>query len=1582
MVKSKKQRSLLVSRFGSNEDKETQENEIEALKAIYMEDYVPVVVTSAWKVAPTCHEFRLHLLPHEEELKEHVSVDLHVKFPKTYPRSAPDIKIENARGLSEEQMTKVREHISRLIKDNLGQEMVFNIAQYVQEFITTNNNGVKILAKQSFHEQMLSRNEKITKAEQEKAMEEMDRARQTEEQERTAENLLLLQKIQEEEQRLMAKVEEEKQKRKQLKAKGANPLTDASSVFKTVNFDRKIVLDPGDSSSVPFKSVILGPLVGKGIVGSTYMVQAINDQIKDTAPKDRHVLILKDIEISEPHYLELAGKEKLEDIERDLDRIKKLRHSNLVAVYESELERCESGWKLHILMEYSCGGTMVDLLKKCGVVRLQLAREYMKQLLDALDYIHANSFVHKDIKASNILFTEIPEKDEYIANLADISYHRKLLDMHKEFPFVKYSSEEPCKKWISPEQKSRPNVYSRKNDIWYLGVIFVQMLFGLNAIQKYSSLDDLLSSSEYDIPPAVQDVLRTMLEKDHLKRPTPLELLAKPFFSEGSSSFLDTPLKFIMSTGTLAPKTITPPFIKENDELAGSFGEGIPQHTFSPPKPSQHHALFSRYKLDFEEIAFLGKVRLNPNDIEKTRKILREVTTLSRLHHQYVVRYYTTWFEDSDGSLNETKTFSEDINGAVNESLDSDDYPDDDDNFDFLSADASSNIKFIGSSSSSSDSEFEVMQDEITRGVGVARNKAVSKRTLAREEKCRILYIQMEYCENKTLKDIIDIGVKEDEGWRLGMIHRDLKPSNIFLDKNGDVKIGDFGLATTNDNDALFDPGTFRMSIFYRMNSREDSMTGDVGTLLYGAPEVTTNAGVGTRYNQKVDIYSLGIILFEIFYKFTTEMERRMTILNLRRPEITFPKDFPFDKMDKQAHIIRWCLHHNSKNRPTSIDLLKSEWLPAKIEDEHLQECIRTMVNPSTPHYRSLMSELFSQSSDKHKDYTYDFGNVSFNISSALTFGRVRDYMVKIFRHHGAVELITPLLMPKSDIYDEDKKAVFLMDSDGGIVQLPYDLTVPFSRHISRNNITDLKRYTFDRVYRENIVGQPRIVNEADFDIIHSTPAPMVAEAEIMKVVDEVLEEFPPLKTNNYCFFVNHTSIVETIFDCCRIPGEIRRGVYNLLSQLDKKYTMNQIRTQLMDKYDMPRSVLDELVLFDIRGDLNSISASLDKLIPAGNMRKRIHEAINDFKLLLTYTQCLGIRHNIIFVPLLTYNNHYYKNGMIFQTVDSSRKDVIAAGGRYDSLIQKFRHPIASGTSVNRQQILAVGVNIAVQKIVVALETYQIAISKMIQKKKLEEERSFGFWAPKKCDVYVASFGKIMLQERLDLVHELWAHNIKADFMYEEPVDLTPEILASSCREKGINWIITMRHKNQDLYTLRDAVTIFKIKNLILKTEEEVPRNELCVKLNSEIQEQMRIDLYASGSKFHKHYLIAQTDLNNDFSNSSMPLSLEASCNRSKLSIKIVVPPTTNKGNKKMKHKQKQLLIDKVAVDVSRELLRKISDCDVLDDESFKCKIFDLVSPQQKEYLSSIQSYLKKLRSKEGYKHIWLYSHRDDFGLL
>ncbi|CAJ0925996.1 13396_t:CDS:10 [Entrophospora sp. SA101] len=763
MVKSKGSQSLLTSQLGLKESKEAQENEIEALKAIFMDDYEPIVVATAWKVAPAGHQFRLHLWPQEEKLKQHVKVDLHVKFPKTYPRSAPDMKIENVHGLSNLQLQQLQSHVSRLIKENLGQEMVFTIAEFIKDYITANNSGIKNIGhhknQPSFHEQMLNRIEQTTKAELEKSMEEVNRVRQIQEREQQMQNLSLLQKIDEVTQLQKAKIEEERQKRKLMKInedENLNPTNNSFAGFRTINFENFVRLD--DSQSMPFKSVVLGPSIGKGSISSISLVQASNFQIKNLELSSSYVLVLKEIEITEPHYLDLDGKKKLEEIEKDLERIKKLRHPNIISIYESELERVASGWKLHILMEYARGGSLVDLLKKCGVVRLSIAKEYIKQLLNALDFIHANSFVHKDV-----------------------NYHRKLLGhMHKVYPLSKSLNTEYKKNWISPEHETKSDVYSRKNDIWYLGVVFLQMLFGLNVVDDSESLDDVFET--------LRDILQKMLEEDQRKRPTPLELLNDPFFNEGSDTFYDQPLKFLMSSGHSNPAKSLIQNIsnKETNDIVGSFGDNNSHYLGSPPINTHNNTFFSRYKLDFEETDFLGKggfgekVRLNPNDIEKTRKILREVTTLSRLHHEYVVRYFTTWFEDSDGSMKETETFSEEVSAGDDETSDSDDnlvFAADDDEYDFLSTDASNSrgggynkARMKESSSSETDSEFEI-QD------GDARNVRFAVKSRTAPKKTRILYIQMEDCEKKTLKDIIDAGIEEEEGLSDGRINDFALPS-------------------------------------------------------------------------------------------------------------------------------------------------------------------------------------------------------------------------------------------------------------------------------------------------------------------------------------------------------------------------------------------------------------------------------------------------------------------------------------------------------------------------------------------------------------------------------------------------------------------------------------------------------------------------------------------------------------------------------------------------------------------------------------------------------------------------------------
>ncbi|MBQ3009706.1 MAG: leucine-rich repeat protein [Oscillospiraceae bacterium] len=72
---------------------------------------------------------------------------------------------------------------------------------------------------------------------------------------------------------------------------------------------------------------------------------------------------------------------------------------------------------------------------------------------------------------------------------------------------------------------------------------------------------------------------------------------------------------------------------------------------------------------------------------------------------------------------------------------------------------------------------------------------------------------------------------------RHDIIHRDIKPSNIFISKNGDFKLGDFGIAKTSDHTTI---GT------------------KAGTSNYMAPEVYNNR----PYGANVDIYSLGMVLY------------------------------------------------------------------------------------------------------------------------------------------------------------------------------------------------------------------------------------------------------------------------------------------------------------------------------------------------------------------------------------------------------------------------------------------------------------------------------------------------------------------------------------------------------------------------------------------------------------------------------------------------------------------------------------------------------------------------------------------------
>ena len=99
-----------------------------------------------------------------------------------------------------------------------------------------------------------------------------------------------------------------------------------------------------------------------------------------------------------------------------------------------------------------------------------------------------------------------------------------------------------------------------------------------------------------------------------------------------------------------------------------------------------------------------------------------------------------------------------------------------------------------------------------------------------------------------------------------GVIHRDLKPSNILFAIEGDgkwIKIGDFGLATAHQNRSLLpDLKALQLESSNPQHAKSPTHTMEVGTSLYMSPEQEDNG----KYDHKVDIWALGLILIELYF--------------------------------------------------------------------------------------------------------------------------------------------------------------------------------------------------------------------------------------------------------------------------------------------------------------------------------------------------------------------------------------------------------------------------------------------------------------------------------------------------------------------------------------------------------------------------------------------------------------------------------------------------------------------------------------------------------------------------------------------
>lgn len=120
---------------------------------------------------------------------------------------------------------------------------------------------------------------------------------------------------------------------------------------------------------------------------------------------------------------------------------------------------------------------------------------------------------------------------------------------------------------------------------------------------------------------------------------------------------------------------------------------------------------------------------------------------------------------------------------------------------------------------------------------------------------------------------------------------------------------------------------------------------------------------------------------------------------------------------------------------------------------------------------------MMNQSADERivRDLTYDPIASDTETTNELEpfMSTVSSRLQAIFERRGAVNMPCDSLIPLADLYERTgRRPVRLLDNDGTVLQLPYDLTVPLCRKVAREpNLGRMKRYAISKVYRPRLAG-------------------------------------------------------------------------------------------------------------------------------------------------------------------------------------------------------------------------------------------------------------------------------------------------------------------------------------------------------------------------------------------------------------------------------------------------------------------------------------------------------------------------------
>ena len=236
----------------------------------------------------------------------------------------------------------------------------------------------------------------------------------------------------------------------------------------------------------------------------------------------------------------------------EIEILKEIEHKNIMKLITIK----QSEDKYYLVCELCNGGSLHNCVNKyLKMYRKPFSEEIvqylMKQIIEALKYLHSHKIIHRDLKLDNILVTFKNEKDKEILNMygaqikiIDFGFatHSNKQDLHKSvLGSPLYMDPMILKKYTKKEKNIKG--YNEKIDIWSLGNLCYEMLLGKSAFQTadIKTLEEKIEKGFYYLPSTsykeVVGFLVGMLQYDSNIRLSADELSKHPFLTKNIRHF-------------------------------------------------------------------------------------------------------------------------------------------------------------------------------------------------------------------------------------------------------------------------------------------------------------------------------------------------------------------------------------------------------------------------------------------------------------------------------------------------------------------------------------------------------------------------------------------------------------------------------------------------------------------------------------------------------------------------------------------------------------------------------------------------------------------------------------------------------------------------------------------------------------------------------------------------------------------------------------------------------------------------------------------------------------------------------------